>query len=129
MGLAGQARVVATGTAWRLTGADAAGRALAEAAAHGGEAESMLAGMMLARGGDRGVDVVREMVERGERDPVLVDVVASIATPHARALLTEMAVGDDELGAAAREVLATLDAIPDATSGPPADEPPDGGPA
>lgn len=112
MGALASARLLAVGATWRTAGLRSAGRALVEAADGDDETGRMLAGTLLVRAGDRSVPLVAEPLLAGRAGPALVDVLASIDTPRARAALTEVARGPSpECRAAAREALRTLDRI------------------
>ena len=111
MGVASSARLLAAGSAWRVTGLDAAGRSLISAASHGDENDQTIAGIFLVKAGDRSVRLVGKALQV---DPslTLVDVLASIGTNDARAVLEGAANGQpSEIADAARQALQTLDEI------------------
>lgn len=112
MGAASSAKVLATGSAWRLTGRAAAGRRLVGAVNHGGEDEQTIAAMFLTDGGDRAVPLIREGFAADAPSPTLVDILGSIGTDAARTELQRVAVsGSRDLAEAARQALLTLDEI------------------
>jgi hypothetical protein len=87
MGAVASAKLLAAGSAWRLTGLDAAGRSLVAALAGGAENEQTLAGILLVRAGDRSVPLITEAISAGATSAALVDVLASIGTDTARTAL------------------------------------------
>jgi hypothetical protein len=104
MGAASSARLLAVGSAWRLTGLDAAGRTLVGAVSRGGESERALAGILLTRAGDRSVPLIAQSIAAGSAVPELVDVLASIGTPAARAAVTDaVRAPSPEVAAAAEQ--------------------------
>jgi hypothetical protein len=111
VGATSSANVLATGLAWRLTGRTSAGRKLVRAVNNGGEDEQTIAGMFLAKAGDRAVPLIREALAEDAPSPTLVDVLASIGTDIARAELQRVASGSGHLAEAAREALRTLGEI------------------
>jgi hypothetical protein len=112
MGAAASARLLAVGTAWRLTGLDAAGRSLVTAVEDGTEDEQALAGMLLVRAGDRSVPLITEAILAGSSSPALVEVLASIGTETARAALERATQArPPEVAVAAEQALRTLDEI------------------
>lgn len=116
MSAAAAARVLAAGTAWRLTGAPAAGRSLLAAAARRGETEQTVAAMMLVRAGDRSVPLVAGALLAGNAAVTLVEVLAGIGTDEARRALRQVAASaDSRVAGPAREsaadALRTLDEI------------------
>ena len=84
MGAASSAKVLATGSAWRLTGRAAAGRRLVRAVNRDSEDEGTIAAMFLTRAGDRSVPLIREGLAADAPSPALLDVLASIGTDRAR---------------------------------------------
>jgi hypothetical protein len=114
MSTAGAARLLAAGVAWRLTGATPAGRALVGGLAEGDEAERAVAGIQLARAGDRSVPLLIEALYAGAAPDLAADVLASIGTEEARRALhrvaTEPGVHPAGRESAAR-ALRTLDEI------------------
>lgn len=116
MGVMTSARILAAGATWRLTGIAAAGDALLTAVTTGSETERTLAGMLLVKAGNRSVTVVADAVLTGKGAADLVDVLASINTPDARAALVRVAQAPPSTVAsqaqcAAAEALRTLDQI------------------
>jgi hypothetical protein len=112
VGTASSAKVLATGSAWRLTGRAAAGRRLVAAVNHGGENEQMLAAVLLTKAGDRAVPLIREGLAEDAPSPTLVDILGSIGTDTARVELQRVASsGSRVLAQAARQALLTLDEI------------------
>jgi hypothetical protein len=112
MGAASSAKLLAAGSAWRLTGLDAVGRSLVVAVAGGGEDEQTLAGILLVKAGDRSVPLITEAISAGATCPELVDVLASIGTETARAALDRAThAPSPEVAAAAEQALRTLDEI------------------
>lgn len=104
------ARLLATGATWRATGTRAAGRALVRGAATGGTDDRVLAGILLTRAGDRSVPLIRDALATADVPTVLVDVLASIGTPAARAALDDAARAERaDLATAARRALDALD--------------------
>jgi len=116
MGATRSARLLAAGATWRLTGVAAAGDALLNAVTTGSETDRTLAGMLLVKAGNRSVPVVADAVLTGKGDADLVDVLARINTPDARAALVTVAQAPPSALAprakeAAAEALRTLDHI------------------
>jgi hypothetical protein len=112
MGAAASAKLLAAGSAWRLTGLDAAGRSLVSALAGGAENEQTLAGILLVRAGDRSVPLITEAISAGATSAALVDVLASIGTETARTALERATrAPPPEVAAAAEQALRTLDEI------------------
>ena len=116
MSAAAAAKVVATGTAWRLTGAAAAGRALLTSVTEGGETERTVAAMMLVRAGDRSVPLVAGALLTGSASLGLVEVLGSIGTDDAREALRRVAHPSGSrvvrpVREAAADTLRTLDEI------------------
>lgn len=107
------ARLLAAGTAWRLTGLDATGRSLLSAATGPRPNDRELAGMLLTQAGDKSVPLIGDALSNGAADPSeLVTILASIGTPPARAALETAAHSTrPDVVAAAREALHTLDQI------------------
>jgi hypothetical protein len=107
------ARLLTAGSAWRLTGLTPAGRALVSAVAGPAADDRALAGILLTRAGDRSVPLISEALTT-QADPTdLVNVLASIATPQARAALQTATLSTrPEVAAAARQALQTLDQQP-----------------
>jgi len=111
MGVASSARLLAAGSAWRLTGLDAAGRTLIGAVGHGDENDQTIAGIFLVKAGDRSVPLIGDAL-LAEPSRILVDILASIGTDDARAVLEWAANGErSEIAHAARQALQTLDEI------------------
>lgn len=104
MGVGTSLKVLANDRVWRLAGSEAAGRAVARAAVDPADEDiSTLAAMLLVRGGDRAVPLLEDLVAAGHADPIIVDVLASIATPRATAVLDRLAGHDDpDVATAAR---------------------------
>lgn len=119
MGVAASLRVLASDRVWRLAGSDAAGRALVGAAVDGADEDSStLAAMLLARGGDRAVPLLEDIVAAGHTDPIVVDVLASIATPRAASMLDHLTGHeDDRIATAARTALCRIQPPDDHLSG------------
>lgn len=115
MGAASSAKVLATGSAWRLTGRAAAGRRLVRAVNRAvdrdSEDDGTIAAMFLTRAGDRSLPLIREGLAAQAPSPALVDVLAGIGTDGARAELRVVAEGGGDLAGAAREALRTLGEI------------------
>ena len=112
MGAASSAKVLAAGSAWRLTGRAAAGRRLVGAINHGGEDEQTIAAVFLTRAGDRAVPLIREGLAADAPSPTLIDILGSIGTGTARVELQRVVVsGSRDLAEAARQALLTLDEI------------------
>ena len=125
MSLGASLRVLASDRAWRLLGSDAAGRAVAGTAVESADEDaSTLAAMLLVRGGDRAVPLLAELVAEGRADPIVVDVLASIGTPGAMALLGRLVDHDDpDVAAAAHSALARAQPPEEPTNGPAGDRP------
>jgi radical SAM superfamily enzyme with C-terminal helix-hairpin-helix motif len=123
MGAAASARLLAIGATWRLTGVNAAGRALVTAVAADRETERTLAGMLLVQAGDRSVPVVTDAILAGPAAAELVNVLASIGSRMARDALARVSraapssVAQD-IATAAAEALRTLDRIRPREPGP-----------
>ena len=112
MGSASSAKLLAAGSAWRLTGLGSAGRTLVAAVARGEEDEQTIAGIMLVKAGDRSVPLINEAISAGTNSPELVDVLASIGTDTARSALEHAARAPaTEVAASAERALRTLDEI------------------
>jgi hypothetical protein len=111
VGAASSAKVLATGSAWRLTGRAAAGRRLVRAVNRDSEDEGTIAALFLTRAGDRSVPLIREGLAADAPSPALLDVLASIGTDRARSELLVVAEGGGDLAGAAREALRTLGEI------------------
>lgn len=79
---------------------------------HGGEDEQTIAAVVLTKGGDRAVPLIREGLAADAPSPTLVDILASIGTKAARSQLqTTVLSGTPDLAEAARQALVTLDEI------------------
>ena len=112
MGAASSAKVLATGSAWRLTGHAAAGRRLVDAVNRGGENEQRIAAFVLVKAGDRAVRLLHEGLTADAPSPALVDILGSIGTDTARLELQRVASsGSPDLAQAAQRALRTLDEI------------------
>jgi hypothetical protein len=111
VGAASSAKVLATGSAWRLTGHAAAGRRLVRAVNRDDEDARAIAAMFLTRAGDRSVPLIREGLAAQTPSPVLLDVLAGIGTERARSQLRVVAEDGGDLAGAAREALRALDEI------------------
>jgi len=112
VGTLSAARLLTAGSAWRLTGLAAAGRALLAAVTGPDPDDRVLAGILLTRAGGRSVPLISKALAVGT-DPVdLADILASIGTDTARAAL-ETAAGSPrrDVAAAAGNALHTLDQI------------------
>jgi len=102
--------VLAQGAAWRAAGSHQAGRSLVEAACSDDEDVATLAGILLTRGGDRAVPLIDEAIARGERSPVLTDILMSVGSDAAKSVLRSVAESEDSaLQEAAAESLTTLE--------------------
>jgi len=110
MGVGTSLKVLANDRVWRLAGSQAAGRAVARAAVDpADENTSTLAAMLLVRGGDRAVPLLEDLVAARHADPIIIDVLASIATPRATAVLDRLTRHDDpDVATAARTALHRL---------------------
>lgn len=111
MGAASSAKVLATGSVWRLTGRTADGRRLVRAVNHGGEDARTIAAVLLAKAGDRAVPLIHEGLTADAPSPTLIDILASIGTATARAELQAVVGGAGGLAQAARQALRALDEI------------------
>lgn len=101
MGFVSSARVIATGSVWRVAGVEWAGRSLIDTFVHGDDDERTLAGVSLVQAGDRSVPLVLDAIASGS-DPVeLVDVISSIGTDDAREALAELTESTDPATTAA----------------------------
>ncbi len=114
MSATASARLLAIGATWRLTGVNAAGRALVTAVAGDRETERTLAGMLLVQAGDRSVPVVTDAILTGPAADELVNVLASIGSRNAREALARVSRASPSIVAqsvamAAAEALRTLD--------------------
>ncbi|MGD9525850.1 hypothetical protein [Pseudonocardia sp.] len=104
--------LLAAGVTWRWSGLRTAGNTLVDAADGGDETGRVLACILLVKAGDRSVPLVTEALLAGRGGPDLVDVLASIGSPRARAALDEVARdASAECRAAAQDALRTLDRI------------------
>lgn len=110
MGAVSAAGLLTAGSAWRLTGLGAAGRALISAVTGPDPDDRTLAGILLTRAGDRSVPLIRDALAAGTDPADLVDILASIGTDAARAAL-ETAAGSSraDVAAAGRRALHTLE--------------------
>jgi ABC-type uncharacterized transport system substrate-binding protein len=114
VGVTASARLLAAGATWRLTGNRAAGGALLTGVSAGGETERTIAAMQLVKAGNRSVPPVSDAILTGRAPAELVDVLASINTPAARAALNQVAetpTVPQPTRAAAAAALRTLDQI------------------
>ncbi len=112
MGAASSAKVLATGSVWRLTGRAAAGRRLVDAVNQGSENEQTIAAIFLAKAGDRAVPLIHEGLTAYGPSPSLVEILGSIGTDTARTELQRVASsGSPDLAQAAQRALRTLDEI------------------
>jgi hypothetical protein len=90
------AALLTAGSAWRVTGLAAAGRALV--------------GILLTRAGDRSVPLIRDALAAGADPADLVDILGSIGTEAAQAALgTAAGSSRADVAAAARRALHTLE--------------------
>jgi hypothetical protein len=106
------ARLLAVGSAWRLTGLDTAGRALVAAVTGSDPDGQVLAGILLTRAGDRSVPLIGDALDNAAAPGELANVLASIGTDAARTAL-ETAAGSvhPDVAAAAGQALQTLDQL------------------
>jgi hypothetical protein len=112
VGAASSAKVLATGSAWRLTGRATAGRRLVDSVNQGGENEQTIAAFFLVKAGDRAVPLIHHGLGADEPSPALVEILASIGTDTARLELQRVASsGSPDLAQAAQRALRTLDEI------------------
>lgn len=112
MGAASSAKVLATGSAWRLTGRPSAGRRLVDAVNQGGENEQTIAAFFLVKAGDRAVPLIHEGLTAHGPSPALVEILASIGTATARMELERVASsGSPDLAQVAQRALRTMDEI------------------
>lgn len=103
------AAVFAQGALWRVTGARAAGDALARAFASDDEMVRVLAGTFLVQGGPRAAPVIRDALARGASDPDLIAALADVGSAADEPLLRSYAQSPDaEVASAAREALEDL---------------------
>lgn len=112
MGAASSVKVLATGSAWRLTGRAASGRKLVRAVNQGVENEQAIAAFFLVRAGDRAVPLIHEGLTAHGPSPALVEILGSIGTDTARLELQRVvSTGSPELAQAAQRALRTMDEI------------------
>ena len=111
MGVAGSLGVIGAGTAWRIAGIDGAGRALVRATRNDDQQIKTLGGMMLVRGGDRSVELVRAAVESDELNAILVRALGDIGGDRSKQLLIEIARGEGPMAEEAATALETLERI------------------
>ncbi|GAA4406768.1 hypothetical protein GCM10023168_22070 [Fodinibacter luteus] len=112
MGAASSAKVLATGSAWRLTGRAAAGRRLVDAVNQGGENEQTIAAFFLVKAGDQAVPLIHEGLTAYGPSSALVEILGSIGTDTARLELQRLASsGSPDLAQAAQHALRILDEI------------------
>ncbi len=105
-------KLLTAGSAWRVAGLGAAGRALVSAVTGPDPDDRVLAGILLTRAGDRSVPLIADALAAGANPRDLVDVLASIGTDSARAaLVAATRSARPDVGPAARRALATLDQI------------------
>jgi len=106
------ARLLTAGSAWRLTGLRATGRALVSAITGSDPDDRVLAGILLTRAGDRSVPLIADAIAAGANPADLIDVLASIGSDAARAALqaTTRSTRPD-VATAARQALHTLDQL------------------
>lgn len=119
MGVGTSLKVLVSDRVWRLVGSEVAGRAVASAALDSArEDTSTLAAMLLVRGGDRAVPLLEDVVAAGHTDPIIIDVLASIATPRATVALDCLTKHQDhDLATAARTALQRVEPPDDHPSG------------
>ncbi len=112
MGALSAARLLTAGSAWRLTGLGATGRALVSAVTGSDPDDRALAGIMLTRAGDRSVPLIADAIAAGANPVDLMDVLASIGTDAARAALEAAARSTrPDVAATAQQALHTLDQL------------------
>lgn len=71
-----------------------------------------MAGILLTRGGDRAVPLIDEAIARGERSPVLTDILMSVGSDAAKSVLRSVAESEHSaLQEAASESLTTLEKL------------------
>jgi hypothetical protein len=76
---------------WRATGARSAGAVVARALASDDETNRTAAGMLLVKGGERALPLLRDNLERGIAPAMTLQVLADIGGPAAEALRVEFA--------------------------------------
>jgi hypothetical protein len=116
VGTAASVGLLAVGTAWRLTGAAAAGHALVTAATTGNGNDQVLAKILLVKAGNRSVPIVTRTLRADPAATGLVEVLGSIGTEEARQALLELshappAAVTPQHRDAATQALRTLDQI------------------
>lgn len=99
------------GVLWRLFGREASARTLLRAFSGDSEQNRMLAGISLVRAGRRSFEVIEEGVGAGTVSPQLLRLLPDIDLSRAREVIAPLADREGELGAVARDCLATLDRI------------------
>ncbi|MEE8599954.1 hypothetical protein [Euzebya tangerina] len=93
MGTLATAATLGTGLVWLATGSDRAGRRLVDVATSEEEDGSLVAVMMLTRGGDRAVPLLERAARGGEPD--LATVLLGIGSDQAGEALGSLARSDD----------------------------------
>ncbi|MDJ0812416.1 MAG: hypothetical protein QNJ23_01710 [Woeseiaceae bacterium] len=104
-------RVLMAGALWRTLGLATSANTLLEAFAGENEQSRMLAGMSLVRAGKRTFDLIENEIAAGRASPRLLRLLPDIDHVRARHVIAPIAAGEDELAAAARECVATMDRI------------------
>ena len=98
--------------AWRATGLQRAGAALARALASSDETNRTAAGMLLLRGGMRALPLLQNNLRQALAVPLTLRVLGDIGSPEARSAIQPfLRDADPAVARAATEALASLDAV------------------
>ena len=111
MSVGSSLKVIGAGVAWRTVGNESAGEELLEAFTSDDEQSRTLAGISLVKAGNRTIGLIEKARSTGRLTPDLVRLLADIDGPQSRALLGDLAGGDDAVATAARESLELLEEI------------------
>lgn len=109
MELADVARLYASNTVWRTTGAHPAGRALIRALGSKDESQRALAGMFLVQAGGRAVPLLQEALTNHEHVPIVLTILADIGDRRFEPLVRGYTQdADPQVARAAKDALETL---------------------
>ena len=103
--------LLAQNAAWRLTGSEAAGRAVVRALSSDDPTTRTMAGMLLVRAGPRSTPLLREALAARSALPMVLPILADIGDQGSRPTLQALTRDPDAaVAGAAREALRVLDA-------------------